>query len=268
MATQVSAAGLEWNVVEAGRGCPLLLVHGFPLDHRLWSEQLTGLSHDHRVIAPDLPGFGKSSLRDPTSMEQMADGLVALLDAIGVNEPIALCGLSMGGYIAWQFMRKYPARVRALIVCDTKCTADTPEAAEGRKNMAAEVLAKGAIVAEQAMLPKLLSPLTAEQRPDIVDAVRQMILETSPAAIAAAQLAMAVRPDATPLLEKIAVPTLAVVGADDAISPPEEMRRWVARIPGAELVVVPAAGHLAPLEQPAAFNAAVGRFLAAVDGKA
>jgi pimeloyl-ACP methyl ester carboxylesterase len=261
----IVARDIEMSLVDRGSGPPLLWVHGFPLDHGMWRLQWEALSDERRVIAPDLRGFGQSTVTEGTvTMERFADDLAALLDALGVTEPVNFCGLSMGGYVAWQFWRKHADRLRALILCDTRAAADTPEAAAARFKMADAVLDAGSSLAAEAMLPKLFAPKTYDERPELVDEVRQVILRTDPRAIAAAQRGMAERPDMTAMLREIDVPALLIVGEHDAITPPEEMRRVTEAMPRAELVVVPDAGHMAPLENPGAVNAAIRRFLSEI----
>jgi pimeloyl-ACP methyl ester carboxylesterase len=168
----------------------------------------------------------------------------------------------MGGYIGWQFVRKYPQRVGRLVLCDTRAAADSPEAARGRETTAQKVLAHGAQVVADAMLPKLVCDSTRADQPQVVDAVRQTIERTDPTAIAAALRGMAVRPDVTSMLPGIKVPTLVLVGEEDAITPAAEMKAMAAAIPGAHFVVIPAAGHLSPLENPQVFNRELSDFLA------
>jgi 3-oxoadipate enol-lactonase len=253
------------SYVDRGVGTPLLLVHGFPLDHTMWAEQIEGLSACCRVIAPDLPGFGRSPVRtSPMTMARFADDLAALLEGLGVVEPVVCCGLSMGGYIAFQFWRKHAARLRGLILCDTRAAADGPEAAAGRRSLAERVLREGAGLLAEGMLPRLLAETTTRQHPQIVDALRRVIVSANPGGVAAAALGMAERPDMTAALPEIGCPTLAIVGQQDAISPPAEMRSIAAAIRGARYVEIPAAGHMAPLENPAAVNAAIGEFLSRI----
>lgn len=254
--------------VDRGTGPAILLVHGFPLDHTMWAAQIESLARRYRVIAPDLRGFGRSPLGaiDPSqgvSMEQYADDLAELLDALQIAEPIVLVGLSMGGYIAWQFVRKYPERLRALAQLDTRAAADTADARAGRLKMAEHVAEWGTTRVAGMMGPRLLSQRAFQQRPEIVAAVRRVVECTSAAAIAAAQRGMAARPDVTDLLPSIRVPTLVIVGDEDVISPPEEMRAIAAGIPGAEFVVIPESGHMTTMEQPEAVNEALLRFLEA-----
>lgn len=271
---------------------PLLLVHGFPLDHTMWAEQIDAFSKQYRVIAPDLRGFGgekgdKSNLRKAPSgpsqkiglipffaaggkdnasprvtMEQFADDLAALLDALEIREPVVLCGLSMGGYIAFHFCRKYAARLRGLILCDTRVVADSPEGAAARRVMADRVIAEGPTPLVEAMLPRLFAEATRRQRPEVIEGLRRVMMATSPQAIAAAAIGMAERPDMTAVLSQIQCPTLVVVGQEDASAPPAEMQGIAQAIPGARFVEIPDAGHMSPVENPAAVNAAIIEFLA------
>ena len=166
----------------------------------------------------------------------------------------------MGGYIAWQFWRRYSPRLRSLVLCDTRAAADSPEAARGRLVTAEQALVDGLEPIVAAMLPKLLAPQTHARQPAVVEAVRAMI-RTPPEGIAASLRGMAARPDMTRYLGRIRLPVLAIVGEHDAISTVAEMRAIAAAIPGASLTEIPAAGHLTPMEEPEAFNAALGSFL-------
>ena len=250
------------NVVQRGQGKPLLLVHGYPLDHSMWSGQLEELSDQFRVIAPDLRGFGKSEVtRGTVTMAQMADDLAEWLEAQSIGEPVIFCGLSMGGYVAWQFALRHRGRLEKLILCDTKAVADSSEAAAGRLKTAEKVLAEGAAVAADALLPKLFAAKTFERQPQVLESTRQVILRTSPEGIAAALRGMAERPDVTAQLWQMNVPALVLCGQHDAISPPAEMQQIAARLPTARYVEIQGAGHMSPLEQPGAVNAAIRDFL-------
>jgi len=258
----LSVNGVRVATVDRGGGLPILLVHGFPLDHTMWDAQVEVLSGRFRVIAPDLRGFGQSGVAAGTvTMDQFADDLAALVDALGMHERVVLCGLSMGGYIAFAFCRKYAARLRGLVLCDTRATADTPEAAAGRWETAQRVLREGTAPLADTMLPKLLAPATLAKRPAIVAALRKMILASDPRGIAAALRGMAERPDSTPLLTEIACPTLVLAGQEDALSPVDEMQALARQIPSAQFVTISGAGHLPPLEQPAETTAAIEGFL-------
>ncbi|HVW01081.1 MAG TPA: alpha/beta fold hydrolase, partial [Planctomycetaceae bacterium] len=246
--------GVHLNVETAGSGRPLLLVHGFPLDHRMWRRQFDEFSRTNRVIAPDLRGFGKSDVtRGTVTMERFADDLAGLLDALHVYEPVVFCGLSMGGYIGWQFVRKHAKRVRGLVLCDTRSVADSEEARRLRMKTAADVLASGPGAIAEAMLQRMLASSTFAHRSEIVEELRASILSQSSEAVAAASRGMAERPDVQELLPRIEAPSLVIVGEHDAISPPAEMEQIAQGIPGAAYVVIPDAGHMTPLEAPAAF---------------
>ncbi|MCE9552739.1 MAG: alpha/beta hydrolase [Planctomycetes bacterium] len=258
----ISVDGGQLAVLDQGAGPPLLLVHGFPLDQSMWRNQWQSFATDHRVIVPDLRGFGSSSAVTGTvTMAQHADDLLALLDGLDVREPVHLCAMSMGGYVAFEFLRRHPSRLKSLILCDTKAAADAPEAAANREKMAADVLREGAVVAEKAMLSKLLAADAPQRQPDVVEHVRQMILGTRPETIASAQRGMAARADMTGLLTQIQLPTLLIVGELDVIATPQEMQGMADRIAKSRLATIARAGHLTPLEAPAEFNAAVREFL-------
>jgi 3-oxoadipate enol-lactonase len=254
------------NVFSQGKGQTLLFVHGFPLNHAMWHLQFDPFSKSYRVLAPDLRGFGESSVTPGVvTMENMADDLHGLLHGAMVSGPVVFCGLSMGGYVAWQFFRKYRPQLRALILCDTRATPDSPEAAAGRATLAEAVLAKGAEAAYDATLPKLVSPKTMERWPDLVANLRSMVLRNKRAGIAAALHGMAERPDCSDLLPQIDVPTLVICGQDDAITPPDEMQKMASTIPHAQFVRIPNAGHMAPMENPDAVNGAIHRFLISLE---
>jgi len=252
--------------IDSGNGIPVLLIHGFPLDHTMWSGQINALAARYRVIAPDLRGFGASGVTaGKVTMEQLAGDLAALLDALGIDEPVVVCGLSMGGYVTWQFWRKYPARVRALVLCDTRAAADAPEVAAGRLETADRVLGEGAGLLADAMMPKLLAGQTAAGKPELAEALRRVMERTDPEGIAAALRGMAERPDVTARLAEIACPTLVIVGREDAISTPQEMAAIARAIPGARLVEIAGAGHMSPMEKPEEVNAAMLEFLAGLE---
>jgi len=256
--------------LDRGAGAPVLLIHGFPLDHTMWDAQIDALANTARVIAPDLRGFGESPRGDVDSnqgisMEQFADDLVALLDAIGITEPIVLVGMSMGGYIAWQFIGRYPERVRALVQLDTRAIADDEETRAGRLKMAHNVAEWGSGRVAEMMGPRLFSPRAFETKPGLVAAVRRVVEATSPATIAAAQRGMASRPDVTGMLSSISVRTLVIVGDQDVISPPAEMEAIAQAIPNSEFVVIPNSGHMTTMEQPEIVNEALREFITSLD---
>lgn len=251
---------------ERGAGRVVVLVHGFPLDHTMWASQIETLSKRYRILAPDLRGFGRTPLgkidrASGITMERCADDLADMLDALGIKGKVVLCGFSMGGYVAWQFWHRYRERLRGLILCDTKAASDSEEARAKRLETAAHISELGSAKFADEMLPKLFAANSLKQRREAVDRTRAVISQTPPASIAAALRGMAARPSMTATLSAIAVPTLAIVGAEDAISPPAEMREMTKAIKNAELVEVPDAGHMTPVENPTVVNEAIQGFL-------
>lgn len=253
-----------------GSGIPLLLLHGFPLDHAMWAAQ-EPLAESLRLIVPDQRGFGLSHGAGPESIGQLADDCVALLDALHVDEPAVICGLSMGGYVAEHVAARHPERVRGLILVDTKLEADTPEARAGRRDLAERVERVGQEILADAMIPNLLAKSdTARKSPrrGEIDAIlRRTIMATPISTIVAALSALGERPDMVEPMRRVTVPTLLVVGAEDTITPPECLERAEAVFPNARLLIVPHCGHMTPLEEPAAFNAAVLAFLREAAGR-
>jgi 3-oxoadipate enol-lactonase len=258
---------IRLQVYDEGLGTPILFVHGFPLSHGMWSGQLEPLAKRFRVIAPDLRGFGASEMTPGdassavTTMRQLADDCAAVVEQLCGGGPVVLCGLSMGGYVAWQFAKYHGAKLRALVLCDTKAAGDTPEAAETRRKMAEHVTKHGTGAVAEAMPGKLFAAATHKEQPAVVAAIRRTIEGTNPVGLAAAQRGMAAREDVRGELAKIGVPTLVVVGREDGISPPEEMREIAQAIPGAEFHVIEGAGHMAPLELPDVFNRLLVEFV-------
>jgi pimeloyl-ACP methyl ester carboxylesterase len=251
---------------DRGSGPVVALLHGFPLDHHMWAAQIEALSDEFRVLAPDLRGFGQSQITAfdvevGVPMEKYATDLVAVLDALGLKQPIVLAGFSMGGYAAWQFALRYPERLRGLILCDTRAAADADEARTGRMNMAAEALKSRSAEPALGMLPKLLSTATPKTRPELVEQTREMILRQSPEAIAAAQRGMARRDNVTGRLGSIGCPAQVLVGADDVISPPKEMHQIAYALPRARYAEIPSAGHMSPIENPEAVTQTIRDFM-------
>ena len=258
---QLRLDGRELAYLDRGGRLPLLLIHGFPLDHTLWDPQIAAFASQRRVVAPDLAGFGISSAAGHESLDAHADDLAALLDHLGIARAV-VAGLSMGGYIAFALWRRHPARVGGFVLACTRAASDTEAGRAGRYQMATAIEQRGVGVLADAMLPKLVAPGAA---PDVVATVLAMMRRQPAAGCITALKAMAARPDSTPTLATITVPTLVVAGDLDAIIPATEAEAMAEAIPGAHWVLVPGAGHLANLEEPGAFNAAVRGFLEAVD---
>ena len=255
--------GLELAYDEGGSGTPLLLVHGWPHDRTLWAGQLGGLATTARVLAPDLRGFGGSSARAPYTIDQYADDLVAFLEVLGVAQAV-VCGLSMGGYVAFSMLRRHRERVRGLILADTRATADTDEVRANRSKLIALIEQEGMDALAERQLQPMLGRTTLERQPQLVETVRHMMTSTPAEGAIGALRAMAARPDSTPMLAAIDVPTLVVGGAEDAITPPEVLRAMAARIPRSRVEIIAQGGHVCPLERPAAFNHVVSEYLGAL----
>jgi pimeloyl-ACP methyl ester carboxylesterase len=263
-AQRLTVNGVSLAVEARGEGPAVLFVHGYPLDRTVWRDQIDGLE-GYRRIAPDLRGMGQSDAPDlGYGIGTYADDLAALLDTLGVDE-VVLCGLSMGGYVVLEFLRRWRHRVRAVILVDTRAEADGAEARRARDAAAASARESGAGAIAEAMLPKLLGSATAERAPEIVDRIRRMITATPVAGIVGALAAMRDRHDSTGLLPLLAgLPALVIVGEEDVLTPPDAARRMAAAIPGARLVVVSGAGHLPPVERPTETTAAILDFLRVV----
>jgi 3-oxoadipate enol-lactonase len=256
--TRLGSVGFD----EAGAGVPVLLLHGFPHDRTLWAAQLAAPPAGARLIAPDLPGFGESASAAVPSLDHWADWTIALLDALGIDRAV-IGGLSMGGYLAFAIWRRHPTRVLGLILADTKAGADTLEGREKRVAMQAKALTEGAGAIADAMMPGMIGKTTRETRPHAVRYLDDMLRRASVGAIHDALDALRTRPDSTPSLATISVPTLIVCGDEDALTPVKESEALHAAIAESQLAVIPGAGHASCVEHPAAFNALLAGFLTA-----
>jgi 3-oxoadipate enol-lactonase len=257
---RVPGDGATLAVAVRGEGPALLLVHGFPFDHAMWSQQLDGVS-GWRCVAPDLRGAGASDApADGYSVVRYAEDLRRICTALDVAS-LVCCGFSMGGYVLFEFIRRYPQLVRALILCDTKAEADTTEGKHTRDEQAALVEREGLEALAGLLLPKLLGATSRTRNPFLTERAHAMVLRQPIAGVVGALRAMRDRPDSTSLLSGIRVPTLVICGAEDAVTPPALAKTMSQRIPGARYVEVEGAGHLAPLEQPDRVTRAVREFL-------
>jgi 3-oxoadipate enol-lactonase len=256
--------GVNLAVEVLGEGPPVLFVHGYPLDRTMWRAQLDGLT-GFRRIAPDLRGMGQSDAPDlGYGMNIYAADLAALLDALGIEEVI-LCGLSMGGYIIFELLRTWKARVRGLVLMDTRAEADSPDARRARDTAASLAREGGAAAIAETMLPRLLAPDTLTSQAEVVERVRAMITNTPVAGIVGALAAMRERPSSESLLPTLGdIPTLVMVGESDTLTPPDQARAMAQAIPGARLEVIAGAGHLPPVEQPEEVTRRLREFLTAL----
>ena len=252
--------GIKMAYSDEGQGLPLVFVHGFPLSRSAWQGQIDGLKASYRVIAPDLRGLGESESRSDTSMAQYAQDIHALLTQLGTG-PVVLIGHSMGGYVVFEFARQFSGMLRGLVLVGTKSGADTAEAAAGRRATAEKVAKEGPIVVVDAMAAKMLSAKNSD--PTMATRVRAFMSPSRPDGVIAALHAMAQRSDSTDSLAKIRVATLVITGGDDTIIPPSESEKLAAGIQGAQLTVIPDAGHLVGFEKPTEFNQALREWLRA-----
>jgi pimeloyl-ACP methyl ester carboxylesterase len=244
---------------EAGEGDVLLLVHGFPIDRRIWGAQLAGLSGLRRVVAPDLRGRGKSPAEvTDWTIEELAEDLADTIRSLGV-ESVDLGGISMGGYIAFALLRAHPELVRSLILVSTRAGQDAPEYKTGREMTAERARKFGTRALAESMIDKLLTPNATRE---VRDRVLEMFDSVPGDASAADSIAMRDRADSTPMLASISIPTLVIQGKEEALLPAGSGQALADAIPGANLETVPGAGHFAPIENPEDFNAPVRTFLA------
>jgi 3-oxoadipate enol-lactonase len=244
-----------------GPGDPLVLLHGFPLNRKMWAPQVEAFSAERRVVTPDYPGFGSSPrpCAQP-DVRYYAEGTGKLLDKLGLDR-VVLGGLSMGGYVAFACMRLFPERVSALLLANTRPEPDAEDVRETRRELARRVAEEGVGILPDLQMERLLAPDTLQSNGDLVEFVRAVILESSPDGVVAALGAMRDRPDSTALLGKISVSTLVVSGAEDTLSTPEVMGEMAGKIPDARHHTISGVGHLSNLEAPDEFNSALRGFL-------
>lgn len=248
-----------------GSGVPLVLIHGFPLNRMIWEAQWEGLNQHARIVAPDLRGFGESEMvAGTTDVSTYADDVHDLLRTMAIEQPAVICGLSMGGYIALAYARKYGAHVAGLILANTKATPDSAEGKAGRDKNIAVVQEKGAGAIAGGMLPKMFAPKTYASNTELVEQAKRIMESATVPGIVGALGAMRDRPDALDVLSNLNVPTLILAGADDALMPMAEQEKMKQAASNSTLVVLSDAGHLSSMEQPDAFNNAVAEFLKTV----
>lgn len=258
---RITAREIEFEYDAAGSRTPLLCLHGFPLSRKIWRPQLEDLWDIARLIAPDLRGHGSSQATSgPYAMDELAEDCRALLAALGVKQRVVLCGLSMGGYVAFAFYRRFPERVAALILTATRAGADSAEGRANRDKMIALAQEQGVSAVVDALLPKMFAPATYEAQPDLVQSLRLIMNRTSLEGVYGDLAGIRDRPDSTPALADINVPTLILHGADDLLIPPSEAETMRDGIKAATLKILPGAGHLLNMEQPQLFNEAVRDF--------
>lgn len=247
---------------EAGSGIPILFIHGYPLNRRMWQPQIDALSQDAHVIAPDLRGHGDSTPTEGVySMDLLAEDCARLLDTLNITQKIVLCGLSMGGYISFAFARKFPNRLAALVLTATRAAPDTEETKLNRARSIALAKEQGITPIIESMLARVLSPVTLQNNPDLVETVRQIMRHTSLRAVLGDLQGMMERIDSRPFLKQISVPTLIIHGKDDPLIPIDEAQAMQAAIPNCRLLIMENAAHLPNLEASERFNHAIREFI-------
>jgi pimeloyl-ACP methyl ester carboxylesterase len=272
---------VESTYTDAGSGPAVVLLHGYPFDRSMWREQVDFLStHGFRVVAPDLCGFGAMSdrlrfvadakgnesarqaeaYRTINTMSDMARDVARLMDELEIDQA-SVCGLSMGGYVALEFVHLFPSKVRALILAGTRAPADNESEKQARAKQVDQLLAKGMSDIAEATLSKLLAPRTLAAKPEVVARVREMILRADPEGAAAAQRGMAARRDYSDGLPSIKPPALIIVGRQDPIRPVADAEFMHRGLSGSRLEIIEDAAHMTNMEQPEIFNRALERFL-------
>jgi 3-oxoadipate enol-lactonase len=254
---RIGGATLDYDA--RGSGPAVLFLHAFPLGQAMWDAQAKALEATHQVVRFDARGFGGTPPGDGLlTMERIADDAAALLDHLGLSKA-ALCGLSMGGYAAFAFVRRHPSRLGALVLADTRTAADSVEQRRSRSAQAEKVRRGGPAAIADAFLEKAVGDTTRKERPGVVARIKEMILAAPSRGVVDG---LAARADSGPTLREIKVPTLVVCGAEDALTPVADAEAIHRGVPGSTLVVIPGAGHLSAVEDPAAFNHALVAFLA------
>jgi 3-oxoadipate enol-lactonase len=266
----VDTARGRFELVDEGSGTAVVLVHGFPFDASAWRDDARALASEMRIVAPSMRGFGGTPLADPPSItiDGMADDVAAILDALGLTAPIVIGGLSMGGYVALAFARRFPHRVRALVLADTRADADTDEARANRDAGIEKVRGGDLAGFVDGLVPKILSEKTRIDRPEVFARIRGLMMTASPAAVVEMLRALRDRPDARPSLSTISQRALVLVGEHDALMPPAIAQVLRDGLRNAELRTIPEAGHISNLENPAAFRAELSAFVRSINAPA
>jgi 3-oxoadipate enol-lactonase len=244
-----------------GTGPPVVLLHPFPANHDLWQPAAQALMSDYRVILPDLRGHGDSGIGEgPATMEKHAADIARIMDCEEVGRA-AFVGVSIGGYVLFEFWRRHRGRVQALMLCNTKAQADNPEGRAGRMRAAAEVMERGTEPFFERMVARLIGETTRSTRPDLVEGALRMMRKMSPEDVAMVQRGMAERPDSMDMLKTINVPTLVVTGDEDMLTGVAEAELMRQNIVGSQMKVIAKAGHYSPWEQPEEVGKLLRQFL-------
>lgn len=260
---EADISGTRIHYIDLGdpKDLPVVLIHGFPFSHEMWDPQIAALKGRHRVVAYDARGHGKSAAGDGLyALEFFVDDLLGLLDLLKIRQAV-LCGLSMGGYVALRAAERAPERVKALVLCDTRSEADSNQGKLARAGAVKAVKKDGVAAFAESMAKSLFSPKTLAAGKPCVERIKDIMKASPPLGVCGTLLALAGRTDATAFLPQIKVPTLILVGEDDALTPPALSQAMHQAIAGSELHLVPGAGHLSSVENPDEFNKRLLDFL-------
>jgi 3-oxoadipate enol-lactonase len=258
---RIEINGINIDYTDEGKGTPVILVHAFALNQTMWDAQVTALQDRYRVITVDMRGFGNSDVIKGTSeMSQMAADVHELMKALAIDKAV-MVGLSMGGYVLLAFYKAFKDVVQALVLADTRATADTDEARANRLRSAEKAEREGSTAIADETTPKLLGDTTQANNPELVKRVHSIQAANSPDGIAAAQRGMAARRDSTDLLAEITCPTLVIVGTEDKLTPPTEAEVIHRGIRQSKLQVIEGSGHLSNMETPDEFNKILIEFI-------
>lgn len=264
METSLNGIVIRYDDAGPADARAVIFLHGFPFNRTMWQAQMQLLAGRCRVIACDLRGHGETEPGEATfSMELFADDLLGLMEALRIERAV-LCGHALGGCIALEAAQRRPERFSALILCGCRCSADTPEEQARKLAAVTAVRDEGVENFAEALLGRLFAPQTYETAPEVVAAVREMILTLSPLSLERTLLAMRAREETCSKLPELTMPVLLLAGETDGIAPPENAAYMKEHLPHAHLSILPGTGHLGNLEDPAAFNAELERFIAAL----
>ena len=240
---------------------PILFIHGFPFDKSMWQPQLDFFKSRHRVIAYDIRGFGKSTAGiEKVSISLFADDLIKLMDALQINKAV-VCGLSMGGYILLNAVNRYPERFEAIILSDTQCIADSPEAKEKRYTTIRQIVADGLTDFAEDFVKNIFCKDSLSDKKELVEKIKKVILSTETLTITRTLSALAQRREMCSSLKEIKVPALIMCGKEDTVTPPDQSQFLQCNIANSRLYSIEKAGHMSNLEQPDEFNQHITNFI-------
>jgi 3-oxoadipate enol-lactonase len=264
LTTTVNNVQVSYDDIGEGK-IPIIFLHGYPFDKTMWRLQLDALKSSNRVIACDIRGFGAS--KDEESLlriDLFADDLIAFMDKLLIDKAV-ICGLSMGGFIALNVLKRFPARFEALILCDTQCIADTPEVKEKRYQIIDEIVADGVHNFNERFIKSVFHKDSLSNKQELVDALRSVVFANSQHIITMGQTALAMRSETCSTLGEITIPTLIICGREDTVTPLAQSEFMNKNIKGSVLKVIENAGHVSNLEQPDEFNKHLFDFLTAIN---